>query len=97
MFLRIKNILTAAEVARLGLPPGCGFRVGSETREWKIGEGWVFDDTIEHEAWNDSDQTRVILLFDIWRPEITLAERGLVTQLFEAIDDYNGTKPDWDQ
>ena len=37
------------------VPPGCGFRVGGETREWRIGEAWVFDDTIEHEAWNDSD------------------------------------------
>ena len=37
------------------VPPGCGFRVGGETRESQVGTGWVFDDTIEHEAWNDSD------------------------------------------
>ena len=80
----------------LVIPPGCGFRVGSETREWRIGESWVFDDSIDHEAWNDSDQTRVILLFDVWRPELSVAERTLVTQLFEAIDAYSGTKPDWE-
>ncbi|MFN0183256.1 MAG: aspartyl/asparaginyl beta-hydroxylase domain-containing protein [Aquabacterium sp.] len=41
---------------------------------------------MEHEAWNDSDQTRVILLFEIWRPELTDAERDWVCRLFEAID-----------
>ena len=78
------------------VPAGCGFRVGNETRQWQEGRAWVFDDSIDHEAWNDSDQTRVILLFDVWRPEVTVAERALVTQLFEAIDAYNGTKPDWE-
>ena len=49
----------------------------------------MFDDTIEHEAWNGSDLTRVILLFEIWRPELTVEERGLVSAMFEAIDAYN--------
>ncbi|TLZ48635.1 MAG: hypothetical protein E6K22_15460 [Gammaproteobacteria bacterium] len=40
------------------VPPDCGFRVGSETREWMPGKAWVFDDTIEHEAWNESDLLR---------------------------------------
>ena len=73
---------------------GCG----SATRRasGSTGKAWAFDDTIEHEAWNDSDQTRVILLFDVWRPELTVAERALVTQLFDAIDAYSGTKPDWE-
>ena len=39
----------------LVIPPSCKFRVGSETREWRPGEVWAFDDTIEHEAWNESD------------------------------------------
>ncbi len=80
----------------LVVPGRCRLRVGNETREWVAGKAWAFDDTIEHEAWNDSDRTRVILLFDVWRPEVTVAERALVTQLFEAIDAYNGTKPDWE-
>ncbi|MBV8144797.1 MAG: aspartyl/asparaginyl beta-hydroxylase domain-containing protein, partial [Gammaproteobacteria bacterium] len=50
----------------LVVPPGCGFRVGATTREWQPGEAWVFDDTIQHEAWNDSDTPRAILIFDIW-------------------------------
>ena len=53
----------------------------------------MFDDTIEHEAWNDSDRTRVILLFEIWRPELTLEERALVGAMFEAIDEYGGGGP----
>ncbi|TMI04610.1 MAG: aspartyl/asparaginyl beta-hydroxylase domain-containing protein, partial [Betaproteobacteria bacterium] len=57
------------------------------------GKAWVFDDTIEHEAWNDSDRTRVILLFEIWRPELTLEERALVSAMFEAIDEYGGGQP----
>ncbi len=55
----------------------------------------MFDDTIEHEAWNGSDQTRVILLFEIWRPELTEEERALVAAMFEAIDAYSGQKPAW--
>ncbi len=77
------------------VPGKCRFRVGNEMREWETGKAWVFDDTIEHEAWNDSDETRVILLFDIWRPELTLEERELVTALFAAIDAHSGQKPDW--
>jgi aspartate beta-hydroxylase len=62
----------------LVVPAACGFRVGSQTREWKIGEAWAFDDTIEHEAWNDSDETRVILIIDAWNPLLSDAERALV-------------------
>ncbi|MDB5679734.1 aspartyl/asparaginyl beta-hydroxylase domain-containing protein [Sphingomonas bacterium] len=68
------------------VPPGCGFRVGNETREWEVGRVMIFDDSIEHEAWNDSDQDRVIVIFDIWRPELTDDERRSVTAIFEAID-----------
>eukprot|EP01035_Chromulina_nebulosa_P004597 gene4597-6279_t len=66
-------------------PKGCWFRVGNETRSWETGKAFVFDDTIEHEARNDSDQTRVVLIFNIWRPELTEAERRLVAGLMEGI------------
>ena len=58
------------------VPPDCGFRVGAETRQWRIGEAWVFDDTIEHEAWNDSDQTRIIFICDVWSPRLSQEERA---------------------
>ena len=44
-----------------------------------MGEAWVFDDTIEHEAWNDADETRVILIFDIWNPLLSETERELIS------------------
>jgi hypothetical protein len=78
----------------LVVPPGCGLRVGSETREWKLGEALIFDDSIEHEAWNEGDALRVVLLFDIWRPELTLEERALVAATLGAVVSYGGAPPD---
>lgn len=70
------------------VPPGCRFRVGSEEREWRKGEAWLFNDTIEHEAHNSSDDTRVILIFDVWRPELSEDERVLISTLLQAMDAY---------
>ncbi len=72
----------------LVLPGPAGFRVGNETRQWQIGEAWAFDDTIEHEAWNDSDETRVILIFDIWNPLLSAEERDLVSALLREHSDW---------
>lgn len=80
----------------LVVPPGCEFRVGNETREWREGQVWVFDDTIEHEAWNRSDATRVVLLFEVWRPELDAAERAQLCELFGAIDAYGGAPARWE-
>ncbi len=65
-----------SEVIRLHLgldvqeedPEKIGIRVGGETRGWKNGELMLFDDTIEHSAWNRSDSERLILLVDLLRP-----------------------------
>jgi aspartate beta-hydroxylase len=78
------------------VPDGCGFRVGSETRSWKVGEAWVFDDTIEHEAWNDSDETRIILICDVWNPRLVGEERELIARLMTAMDDFAGATPGGD-
>lgn len=79
------------------VPGQCTFRVGNDVREWRRGHAWLFDDTIEHEAWNRSAETRVILLFDVWRPELSQEERALVASLFEAIDAHSGgRKPEWE-
>ena len=67
------------------VPPGCSFRVGNRTREWVPGKAWVFDDTIEHEARNDSDQLRVVFIFDTWHPALTSDERRMVTALNAAL------------
>jgi aspartate beta-hydroxylase len=75
------------------VPPGCWLRVGNETREWEEGELLIFDDSIEHEARNPSGEMRIILLFDVWRPELSEAERQGISAIFEAIDTFQ-TLPD---
>lgn len=70
----------------LVVPPSCGFRVGGETRAWREGEAFAFDDTIEHEAWNDSDELRAILIFDCWNPYLSEAEKQLLRAFFTTSD-----------
>lgn len=72
----------------LVVPDRCTFRVGYDTRPWREGKCWVFDDTIEHEARNDSQQLRVILMFDVWNPLLSQAERELATALAGAMRDW---------
>ncbi len=66
------------------VPEGCWFRVGAQTRPWRRGEAFVFDDTIEHEAANPSAELRVVLIFDVWHPELSAAERDAVGRLIAA-------------
>ena len=73
----------------LVVPPGCRYRVGNDVREWVEGKAWVFDDTIEHEAWNDSDHLRAILMFDIWHPHLTGPERALVSAMGGAMQAFS--------
>jgi aspartate beta-hydroxylase len=68
------------------VPEGCGFRVGGETRQWKIGEAFAFDDTIEHEAWNNSDELRAVLIFDVWNPHLTRVEQNMLQRFFDVSD-----------
>ena len=77
-------------IAHLALivPEGCGFRVGNDSRPWVQGKVWLFDDTIEHEAWNRSDAERIILIFEVWKPELSEAERAFVSRILQAVDDY---------
>jgi aspartate beta-hydroxylase len=77
------------------VPPGCGFRVGAETRQWEPGKAFVFDDTIEHEAWNDSGEARAVLIFDIWNPHTTPAEREMVSALTTGVEQFYGSLPSY--
>lgn len=81
----VTNIRTIIHLP-LVVPEGCRFRVGGETRPWIEGEAFAFDDTIEHEAWNDSDELRAVLIFDVWNPFLTEAEQRLLRLMFEASD-----------
>jgi len=73
------------------VPPGCWLRVGNETREWTEGELLIFDDTIEHEAKNPTGEIRIVLIFDIWRPELSIAERDGISAIFRAIDEFRAS------
>jgi len=71
------------------VPPDCGIRVGGETRGWEEGRCIVFDDTFEHEAWNKSGRTRVVLICDIWNPYLSVAEREGMRTAIEALGRFN--------
>jgi aspartate beta-hydroxylase len=76
------------------VPPNCGsLRVGNEARHWQEGTLLAFDDTIEHEAWNSSSELRAVLIFDIWRPELTQIERDLVSTMFSAVGEFGSKAP----
>jgi tetratricopeptide (TPR) repeat protein len=85
----VSNVRLVTHVPLI-IPEGCGFRVGNEARQWVPGKAWVFDDTIEHEAWNDSDKLRVILLFDVWHPHLTPPERAMISALMAGIGEFTG-------
>jgi hypothetical protein len=70
------------------VPAGCRLRVGNEVRDVEAGVPLIFDDSIEHEAWNDSGAPRAILLFEVWRPELTAGERAALTAMFGAVSSY---------
>lgn len=78
-------------VAHLPLivPDGCVFRVGFEERQWRVGECLIFDDTIEHEARNDSDDLRVILIFDLWNPLLSETEQRLASELARSTREFS--------
>lgn len=78
------------------VPEKCGFRVGNTTREWVPGIAWVFDDTIEHEAWNLSDKLRVVLIFDVWHPALSESERMMITSLMRHLNTFTGETPSAD-
>lgn len=85
----VSNVRLVTHVPLI-IPEGCGFRVGNTTRQWVPGKAWVFDDTIDHEAWNDSDKLRVILLFDVWHPHLTPPERAMISALMAGIGEFTG-------
>ncbi|WP_026359870.1 aspartyl/asparaginyl beta-hydroxylase domain-containing protein [Sphingomonas sp. PR090111-T3T-6A] len=80
------GVTNARAIVHLPLiaPPGCHFRVGGETRTWVKGDAWAFDDTIEHEAWSESDRPRTILIIDCWNPYLSEEEREFLVDFYSA-------------
>lgn len=81
------NIRTIVHLPLL-VPPDCWFRVGGTRRPWVEGEAFGFDDTVEHEARNGSDQLRAVLIVDVWNPQLTATERQLVVDLYRGLDEH---------
>lgn len=70
------------------VPDDCGIRVGREVCQWREGEVIAFDDSFEHEAWNQSDTDRVVLIFEVHHPDLSAEER-------RAIEHAYGVREDW--
>lgn len=70
------------------IPGDGGLRVGRQTMAWVPGRLMAFDDTVEHEAWNNASQDRMVLIFDVWRPDVSEQERQQINTLFAAVDSY---------
>ena len=75
-------------------------RVSNETRQQEEGKAYVFDDSFEHEAWHDGQETRLILIVDFWHPDLTAPElkflKLLQNALFKAEAAYSEIDPDKD-
>ena len=63
--------------------------MGNETRYWEEGKCIIFDDSYEHEAWNKSDETRVVLIIDAWNPHVTEAEKIAFARFNQIISEMN--------
>lgn len=74
----------------LVVPANCGaLCAAGEMRAWEEGRCLVFDDSFVHEAWNNSAETRVVLLLDIWNPQLSEPERRAFSAALESIDAFN--------
>jgi len=74
------------------VPPQSAIRVLDDTYAWQEGRVFAFDDAFEHESWNDSNETRVNLLFEAWHPDLTGDERQAITAVFEARASWNRSR-----
>lgn len=73
------------------IPEGdAAIRVGKEKHSWREGELFFFDDAFEHEAWNNTDKLRIVLIFEVWNPNLSKAEQtaldALVTRRAEWVE-----------
>jgi tetratricopeptide (TPR) repeat protein len=87
-----RGVTNTRLVTHLGLlvPDGdIRLEVSGESTGWEEGRCFTFDDTFEHEAWNRSDKTRVVMLMDVWNPHLTEVEREALATLVPAIGEFN--------
>jgi aspartate beta-hydroxylase len=85
------GVTNARVVGHLPLlvPADCALAVAGIEHRWQVGEVVVFDDTYSHEAWNRSAEIRVVLIFDMWHPDLTEVERLAVRDLQESLGSFS--------
>lgn len=66
-------------------PEGCDLRVGDEWRTWSPGRCLVFDDSFEHEVIHNGRENRIVLLIDVWRPDLTRPERAVLEDMLAIL------------
>lgn len=67
------------------VPDGCRIGVGVARRSWRVGEVLVFDDSFIHAVWNDSDQRRIVLVWEVWHPDLVGVEREAVHYVYQRL------------
>jgi aspartyl/asparaginyl beta-hydroxylase (cupin superfamily) len=77
------------------VPKGCRIRVGNDVRTWEEGKVLVFDDSYNHEVWNDSDQTRIVLFVNFWHPCFSEKEIEVLDRLRRTLEFESPTAQDW--
>ncbi|XP_077410198.1 aspartyl/asparaginyl beta-hydroxylase isoform X2 [Vanacampus margaritifer] len=60
---------------------GCRIRCTDQTREWEEGKVLIFDDSFEHEVWQDADTFRLIFIVDVWHPQLTASQRQTLSAI----------------
>lgn len=91
-----RGVTNSRSVLHMGLeiPPDCALNVVDvEELHWLPGKVFAFDDNYLHEAWNRSDQSRYVLLADIWNPFLRESERLAITDFVERIGIFNARYP----
>ncbi|MGA9854169.1 MAG: aspartyl/asparaginyl beta-hydroxylase domain-containing protein [Gammaproteobacteria bacterium] len=70
------------------VPADCTIRVGNESRSWTEGQCLIFDDSFQHEAWNNSSELRAVLILEVWNPQLSLAEQQAVVAVLSTIREF---------
>ncbi len=80
----VSNVFLTAHLGLI-VPQGCRIRVGNEKRHWDEGRGFVFDDSFEHEVWNEGDSMRIVFIARFYHPSLTELEIEALGTLHERI------------
>jgi Aspartyl/Asparaginyl beta-hydroxylase len=80
--IHLPLIVPSPESSSAATVPQIGIRVGPSTQAWVPNQAMVLDDSYDHEVWNQSEEERVILLVDIWHPDVRTQERKELREMF---------------